>query len=193
MRPNCLVVLSAAVILAACGSSGGAGAGGGGSSSPTDAGGAASPDAGSTGGTGAPDAGGGGGGTPDAGGGGGAPDAGVIADECDGIAPASMPAPQIADREYQFVGGSSDGIGRVALGNYADTSGASGRFSLFPTDQAAQEASFEAATSATIPSCTKMCEGMCSACDAAGAICAYLRAAGSARMAWSGESQAWMR
>ena len=43
------------------------------------------------------------------------------------------------------------------------------------------------------PSCTKMCDGMCSACSASGAIFAYARAAASPRDAYRGLSVAWMR
>ena len=38
---------------------------------------------------------------------------------------------------------------------------------------------FDATTSDQRPSCTKLCDGMCSACAAAGAMSAYARAAGS--------------
>ena len=52
--------------------------------------------------------------------------------------------------------------------------------------------SLDGTTSRHIPSCTKMCDGMWSAWNPAGAIRAYARAAGSARIAWSLLSNEWI-
>ena len=57
---------------------------------------------------------------------------------------------------------------------------------------AANARSFDGTTSRHIPRCVNVCDGMWSAWLAAGAMRAYVRAAGRARMACSGLSKAWM-
>ena len=119
------------------GSVGSGDAGGGGS---TDAGGGGSTDAGGggsvdAGGSGSADA---GSGDASSGGESGGADAGQdrgVADECDGIVPASVPAAQFANAAYTYVGGSDDLIGRVALGRLESNSSFNGVWDLYPTDR----------------------------------------------------------
>jgi hypothetical protein len=62
------------------------------------------------------------------------------------------------------------------------------KYELLLVSGAASEANEVEAAEAPAPTRVKMCEGMCSACGASGAMPAYLRAAGSPCCAIGGAS-----